>query len=95
MSSSHAAHSLRIAVVGRHLGASRPGLPLLVVARQPASATRSALRLLTDEQVQRFVVDGFIALALDDDFPAAFHHKIYTDAKEIFERSGRQGGSFD
>eukprot|EP01052_Picozoa_sp_SAG31_P012452 SAG31_NODE_729_length_12511_cov_7.059293_5_plen_159_part_00 len=41
--------------------------------------------------MQRFVVDGFLVLALED-FDPSFHRKIYDDARSIFERSGRASG---
>ena len=43
-------------------------------------------RLLTDAELQQFVVDGFLVLKLDD-FTPSFHRKIYEDARGIFERS--------
>ena len=48
-------------------------------------------RLLSDAAMQRFVVDGFLVLTLDD-FDASFRRKIYDNAHSIFERSGRAGG---
>jgi hypothetical protein len=49
-------------------------------------------RLLTDAELQQFVVDGFLVLQQLDDFPSSFHRKIYEDARGIFERSGRAAG---
>lgn len=48
-------------------------------------------RLLSDAEMQRFVVDGFLVLTLDD-FDASFHRAIYDTTHSIFERSGRVGG---
>ena len=49
-------------------------------------------RLLDDAQLQKFVVDGFLVLNLEDDFAPGFHRQLHEDAQEIFERSGRAGG---
>ncbi|HMN29402.1 MAG TPA: phytanoyl-CoA dioxygenase family protein, partial [Caldilineaceae bacterium] len=43
-------------------------------------------RLLTDEEMQAFIVNGFVSLQTD--FPAQFHAEICRQATDIFDRTG-------
>ncbi|MDE2726295.1 MAG: hypothetical protein OXI59_23245, partial [Gemmatimonadota bacterium] len=48
--------------------------------------------LLTDEQMQQFIRDGY--LILHPDFPEGFHEKVYKRIDESFEKnSGRNPGN--
>ena len=84
----------RLRALGAHLrppaaAAAAPAAAEALEWHQPVGA--SNLRLLTDAELQRFIVDGFLVLKLDD-FEPSFHRKLYDDAHDIFKRSGGSGG---
>lgn len=82
----------RLHVLRNHL-AGHTAPAAAVVEQQPWSQPERIdnPRLLSDAEMQRYVVDGFLVLPLDE-FDQSFHRKIYNDAHAIFERSGRAGG---
>jgi hypothetical protein len=47
--------------------------------------------LLTDTQVQQFIVDGYINL--NADYPASFHKGVHDQIEEIFEKEGNVGNN--
>ena len=50
-----------------------------------------AIRLLSDEEVQRFVVDG--CMTVQADYPQSFHASIYDQIETVFEEEGNQGNN--
>ena len=44
------------------------------------------LKLLNDDQMRDFVVNGYVTLQTD--FPTEFHDKIYQQPMTIFEKAG-------
>ena len=47
--------------------------------------------LLTDQQVQQFICDGYIAIK--SNLPEEFHQKIYSDSLKLFEKEGNLGNN--
>ncbi|HCR16140.1 MAG TPA: hypothetical protein DIU35_01545, partial [Candidatus Latescibacteria bacterium] len=47
--------------------------------------------LLTDEQVQHFILDGYIVL--NADYPASFHRGLHDQIEEVFEKEGNVGNN--
>ncbi|MDP6353675.1 MAG: HEAT repeat domain-containing protein [Planctomycetota bacterium] len=46
-------------------------------------------KALTDEQMKRFIVDGYVAVQAD--FPEEFHQKIFRDAEALYADEGNPG----
>lgn len=49
------------------------------------------MRLLTDEEVQRFIVDG--CMTVHADYPPSFHANIYDQIETVFEKEGNPGNN--
>ena len=47
--------------------------------------------LLTDEQMQHFIVNGYINI--ETDLPADFHEAIFQEAEAVFEKEGNPGNN--
>ena len=48
--------------------------------------------LLTDEQMRRFIANGY--LVLETDFSAEFHRAMNAHIDEVMEREGNPGNNF-
>ena len=49
------------------------------------------MRLLNDEEVQRFIVDG--CMTVHADYPPSFHANIYDQIETVFEKEGNPGNN--
>ena len=49
------------------------------------------MQLLTDEEVQRFIVDG--CMIVHADYPSSFHANIYDQIETVFEKEGNPGNN--
>lgn len=49
------------------------------------------LNLLSDEQVQQFIVDGY--LTVQADYPKPFHEDVYNQIESVFEEEGNLGNN--
>ncbi len=49
------------------------------------------MRLLTDEEVQRFIVDG--CMTVHADYPPSFHANIHDQIETVFEKEGNPGNN--
>ena len=47
--------------------------------------------LLTDEQMQHFIVNGYINI--NTDLPADFHEAIFQETEAVFEKEGNPGNN--
>lgn len=50
-----------------------------------------ARKLLTDEEMQRFINDGF--LMLKPDLPTEFHHRVFSEIDSVYENEGNPGNN--
>lgn len=49
------------------------------------------LKLLSDEQVQQFIVDGY--LLVQAEYPEPFHRDVYTQIEHVFDEEGNLGNN--
>ena len=47
--------------------------------------------LLNDEEMRRFIIDGYIKIQTD--FPANFHETIFQQVEDMFENQGNLGNN--
>ena len=50
-----------------------------------------SMQLLSDEEVQRFIVDG--CMTVHADYPSSFHAGIYDQIETVFEAEGNPGNN--
>jgi hypothetical protein len=85
----------RLATLRRHLAttSSEPAaaLPQQQMGVEPTRPT-SGPKLLTDQQMQDFIREGFAMYHLDD-LPASYHEGVIDTLDKVFERYGNPGNN--
>jgi hypothetical protein len=84
----------RLATLRRHLAttSSEPAsaLPQQQMGVEPTPT--SGPKLLTDQQMQDFIREGFAMYHLDD-LPASYHEGVIDTLDKVFERYGNPGNN--
>jgi hypothetical protein len=88
-------HYARLRFIGRHVAVKTADVAVAAVAspgEEQESAARRALTLLTDEQMQRFLGQGFLVLQ-PEELGAAFHQAVFENATAEYGPDAEERGS--
>jgi hypothetical protein len=69
---------------------SPPEQPHVVPTTRAAQRSNASPKLLTDEQLKSFIVDGFLTLRLTE-LGSDFHQQMYEQSKDAFGRLNSEG----